>query len=244
MNNEPLQQANDIRGGEEIKPAEAFKLAKELAKNQCFDAAQRLAAFLLDTDHVDAGDAVELRQKLALWTSKNPDAPDDTKHDQALAILDNIKQVENGQSLEDSTDSESLGIAGGICKRKWLVTGRQVVLEQSLRFYERGSNQGIEQDNGYTAINAAFVLDLLNDVDSAASAPGKSAAQAIRRQVLDTLLPIKGDPAWPGGPPREQVRWFNETIAEAYFGLGDYPNATDHLQRAYDGEAVEPWKPR
>ena len=29
MNNELLQQANDIRRGEEIKPAEAFKLAKQ-----------------------------------------------------------------------------------------------------------------------------------------------------------------------------------------------------------------------
>jgi len=240
-----LQQANDIRRGEAIKPGEAFKLAKKLANGQCFDAAQRLTAYLLDTDQVDAGDAVELRQKLALWISKNPDAPDDTKHDLALAILDNIKRTEGGQSLEDSTDSESLGIAGGICKRKWLVTGRQAVLEQSLRFYERGTEQGIEQDNGYTAINAAFVLDLLTDVDSAAnatSAARKSEAQAIRRQVLETLLPIKSDPAWPGGPPREQVRWFNETIAEAYFGLGDYGNATALLQQAYDGETVDPWE--
>ena len=195
MNNELLQQANDIRRGEEIKPADAFKLAKELAREQCFDAAQRLAAYLLDTDHVDAADAVELRQKLALWTSKNPDAPDDSKHDQALAILDDIKHTEGGQSLETSTDSESLGIAGGICKRKWLVTGRQAVLEQSLHFYERGAEQGIEQDNGYTATNAAFVIDLLADVDSAAGAARKSEAQAIRQQVLDTLLPIKGDPA-------------------------------------------------
>ena len=129
MSNDLLQQANDIRRGEAIKPAEAFKLAKELAKRQYFDAAQRLAAYLLDTNHVDAVDTVELRQKLALWTSKNPDAPDDTKHDQALEILDGIKQTEGGQSLEDSTNSESLGIAGGICKRKWQVTGRQAVLE-------------------------------------------------------------------------------------------------------------------
>jgi len=242
MKNDLLQQANNIRRGEAIKPAEAFKLARELAKQQYFDAAQRLAAYLLDTNHVDAGDAVELRQKLALWTSKNPDAPDDTKHDQALEILDGIKQTEGGQSLEDSTNSESLGIAGGICKRKWLVTGRQAVLEQSLRFYERGAELGIEQDNGYTAINAAFVIDLLADVDSAAGAARKAGAQAIRTQVLDTLLPLKNEPAWPGGPPREQVRWFNETIAEAYFGLGDYDNATTWLQQAYEGESVEPWE--
>ena len=200
MNNELLQQANDIRRGEEIKPADAFKLAKELAREQCFDAAQRLAAYLLDTDHVDAADAVELRQKLALWTSKNPDAPDDTKHDQALAILDDIKHTEGGQSLETSTNSESLGIAGGICKRKWLVTGRQAVLEQSLRFYELGAEQGIEQDNGYTATNAAFVIDLLADVDSAAGAARKAEARAIRQQVLDTPAPHQGRSGMAGRP--------------------------------------------
>jgi predicted acylesterase/phospholipase RssA len=237
-----LQQANDIRRGEAVKSAEAFKIAKELAKSQNFDAAQRLAQYLLDTNNVDGGNAVELRQKLALWTSKNPDAADDTKHDQALEILDGIKETEGGASLEHSTDPESLGIAGGICKRKWLVTGRQAVLEQSLRFYERGAEQGIELDTGYTAINAAFVIDLLASVDSATGTARKAEAQSIRERVRDTLLAIKSEPAWQGGPPREQVRWFNETIAEAYFGLGDYQNATTYLKRAYEVEEVEPWE--
>ncbi len=242
MDNNLLQKANDIRRGEEVKPVEAFKIAKELAKQQYFDAAQRLAQHLLDTNNVDAQNTVELRQKLALWTSKNPDAPDDTKHDQALEILDGIKATEGGASLADSTDPETLGIAGGICKRKWLVTGRQAILKQSLRFYERGAEQGIELDNGYTAINAAFVIDLLASVDSAASAARKAEAQSIRERVRDTLLAIKSEPAWQGGPPREQVRWFNETIAEAYFGLGDYKNATIYLKRAYALGQVEPWE--
>ena len=100
MDNDLLQKANDIRRGEDVKPAEAFRIAKELAKQQHFDAAQRLASFLVDTDAVEARSAVELRQKLALWTSKNPDAPDDTKHDQALEILDGIRHGESGAGLD------------------------------------------------------------------------------------------------------------------------------------------------
>jgi predicted acylesterase/phospholipase RssA len=242
MDSNLLQKANDIRRGEEVKPAEGFAIAKELAKFQYFDAARRLAQHLLDTSNVDAENAVELRQKLALWTSKNPDAPDDTKHDQALEILDGIKETEGGANLDDSTDPETLGIAGGICKRKWIVTGRQAVLEQSLNFYEHGAEQGIGSDNGYTAINAAFVIDLLADVDSAAGTARKAEARSIRERVRDTLLAIKTEPAWEGGPPREQLRWFNETIAEAYFGLGDYSNATAYLKRAYEGDEVEPWE--
>ena len=242
MNNNLLQKSYDIRRGEKVKPAEGFKLAKDLEKLQLFDAAQRLARYLIDTKNFDDENALELYQKLALWTSKNPDAPDDTKHDQALEILDRIKEIKGGVGLDDSTDPETLGIAGGICKRKWIVTGRQAVLEQSLRFYKRGKEQDIESDNGYTAINAAFVIDLLAEMDSAAGTAQKAEAQSIRKHVLDTLLPIKGKPAWENGPPLERIRWFNETIAEAYFGLRDYGNATLYLKKAYQVEGVKPWE--
>jgi hypothetical protein len=114
MDSNLLQKANDIRRGEKVEPAEGFAIAKELAKSQSFDAASRLGQHLLDTDNVDAENAVEVQQKLALWISKNPDAPDDTKHDKALEILDGIRKTEAGASLEDSTDQETLGIAGGI----------------------------------------------------------------------------------------------------------------------------------
>jgi predicted acylesterase/phospholipase RssA len=244
VTNNYLQEANDIRRGKHVKPSEGFRIAKALAKQQNFDAAQRLSQHLVNTDNVAPEDALELRQKLALWASKNPDAPDDVKHDQALEILDSIREIDGGTGLNDTTDAETLGIAGGICKRKWLVTGRQSVLEQSLRFYERGAAQGIDADNGYTAINAAFVIDLLAGIDSAAGTAREREARTIRERVRDTLLAIKRKPAWLGGPPREEVRWFNETLAEAYFGLGDYENAKAYLKRAYenDKDHVEPWE--
>ena len=242
MDTDLLEKANNIRRGEGVDPAKGFEIAKKLASLQHFDAACRLAQHLVDTDNVTPRDAVELRQKLALWTSKNPDAPDDNKHDKALQVLDAIQRTEGGTSLDASTDQETLGIAGGICKRKWLVTGRLAVLEQSLTFYERGAAHGIESDNGYNAINAAFVIDLLANVGSVAGIARKSEAKAIRKRVRDTLVAIQSEPAWEGGPPREQLRWFNETIAEAYFGLGDYPNATVYLKRAYELGEPAPWE--
>ncbi|MDH3448209.1 MAG: patatin-like phospholipase family protein [Gammaproteobacteria bacterium] len=242
MENELVQKANDIRRGERENPEAAFRIAKELAKCQYFDAARRLAEHLVETDNIADGDHVGLHQKLALWTSKNPDAPDDTKHDRALEILDSIKETETGESLATTSDCESLGIAGGICKRKWMVTGNQADLERSLHYYERGSAQGFAVDNGYTAINAAFVIDLLADVNSLAGIARKAEARSIRERVRDTLLDLKDEPAWEGGPPRQKLRWFNETIAEACFGLEDYENATHFLKKAYEDETVEPWE--
>lgn len=242
MDNELLRRANDIRRGAQENPGKAFQIARELAKHQYFDPARRLAEYLIETGNVDPSDQTELRQKLALWTSKNPDAPDDSKHDRALEILDSIKETEDGDSLASTIDCETLGIAGGICKRKWMVTGHLTDLEQSLRFYERGAEQGIVSDNGYTAINAAFIIDLLADGNSAIGQARKADSKTIREQVRDTLLKLKDEPAWEGGPPRHQVRWFNETVAEACFGLGEFENATHYLKEAYQDQNVEPWE--
>ena len=233
MTDELLQRSYDIRRGEKVGAAEGFKIAKSLADSQRFDPAWRLARHLIDTDNVEPEDAVTIRQKLALWISKNPDAPDDFKHDDALDVLDRIGRTEGGGHLTETDDPETLGIAGGICKRKWQVTGRQEDLERSLDYYERGAEQGVERDNGYTAINAAFIHDLLDE---------KEKARTLRESVRDGLLAIEGEPAWEGGPLRKDIRWFNETVAEAFFGLGDYENATIFLQRAYTGEKPAPWE--
>ena len=237
-----LRTSNDIRRGADVGPNDALKLAKRLAGKRHLEHARWLAQHIAGDKRLDPARAIELRQKWALWTSQNPDAPDDSKHDEALEILDRIRELPGGASLAATTDPETLGIAGGIGKRKWIVNGQRQTLEQSLRFYERGAKRGIEADNGYTAINAAFILDLLADAEDAEGANHRERAQALRERVRDALLAIKDQPAWEGGPAREKVRWFHETVAEAYFGLGDYPNATRYLKNAYAVGSVEPWE--
>lgn len=235
-----LDEGRLIRRGKKEDPNEAFRIAKKIASLQSFEEARLLAIHLVETG-MEPDNPIELRQKLALWTSKNPDAPDDSKHDDALEILDRIKLVERGAPLEETTDPETLGIAGGICKRKWLVDGRVETLEQSLAYYERGAERGIAADNGYTAINAAFVHDLLATKESDEPELHREAAAEFRRKVIAGLEAIQSEPAWDQGPPRRETRWFQETLAEAYFGLGDYEKAKSLLQLAYEKE-VEPWE--
>ncbi|MEM8951605.1 MAG: patatin-like phospholipase family protein, partial [Pseudomonadota bacterium] len=248
MRSDDLKRSRSIRGGIEVSPTEGLELAIDLSKSQHFDEARRLAQHLINREKVDPKDRVKIRQQLALWISKNPDAPDDTKHDEALNVLDRIGKTEGGGQLAEAVDPETLGIAGGICKRKWLVTGRLEDLERSLHFYERGAKGETEKDNGYTAINAAFVHDLLSHQKTAFvddQRRHQENAKSLRKRVLDDLLPIKGEPVWEGGPSRESVRWFNETIAEAYFGLGNFPKATEYLKAAYaikGSERIAPWE--
>jgi predicted acylesterase/phospholipase RssA len=238
---ELITRANQIRKGSDEDPQIAFKIAKRLANAQYLEYARRLADHIQHDQRLQPARAMEVRQKLALWTSKNPDLPDDSKHDDALKILDSIKHVEGGESLVNSTDSETLGIAGGICKRRWLIDGQTQTLERSLRFYERGVARGIEKDRGYTAINAAFVNDLLASLDDPAPPLPTERARRLRQNIVEILLALENEPAYPGGPPLGEERWFHETIAEAYFGLREYEQAKRRLERI-DWEKVAPWE--
>lgn len=243
---ELLTHAQRIRRGEEIEPDQGFEIARQLADAQYLEQARRLAECLRSNYRFEPSVARKLRQQLALWTSKNPDAADDRKHDQALVILDDPQPGECVAGLATTTDPETLGIAGGICKRKWLLTGDRQILEQALSYYERGAQAGIAADDGYTAVNAAFILDLLA-VDSATQRNELSARAArFREDVRDTLVALKDQLRCPGDPPRDATRWFHETLAEAYFGLGAYARATAHLKRANNPALAElapkPWE--
>ena len=128
---ELLTHAQRIRRGEQIEPDQGFEIARQLADAQYLEQARRLAECLRSSYRFEPSVARRLRQQLALWTSKNPDAADDRKHDQALVILDDPQAGECVAGLAITTDPETLGIAGGICKRKWLLTGDRQILEQA-----------------------------------------------------------------------------------------------------------------
>src|SRR6185503_10222678 len=107
----------------------------------------------------------------------------------ALGIL------EEADPLEVTEDQETLGLAGAIYKRKWEATGVQAHLETSLVYYHRGYKLGVGNDYGYTAINAAFVLDLLAasvdadvrqqvDVQSDIARRRRDEAKTIRDQIV------------------------------------------------------------
>jgi predicted acylesterase/phospholipase RssA len=235
-----LAETNAIRRGKEVDPNDSFKLAKKLAKFNRFDHAQRLAEHIKD-NKPPLDIAEEVYQKCALWMSKNPDLPDDSKHEEALKVLDDIKDLQDGVSLETTSSPKTLGIAGGICKRRWFVDGQRQSLEQSLKYYMRGTAAGIESDNGYTAINAAFVHDLLESLNDPDFRPPTEAAKKYRKEVIDTLLPIEDQPAYQDGPPLREEHWFHETIAEAHFGLRQFQEATDRLKKVKWTD-VEPWE--
>jgi len=237
---ELVEAAAAIRLGRQVDFGEAFAIAKRLANARHIDGACNLAQRIVSSKAFPPEAAVELVQKWALWTSQNPDAPDDSKHDEALAILE--AEMPAGSRLSESVDPETLGIAGGICKRKWLTDGQRQTLERSLHYYDRGTKQGIANLNGYCPINAAFVLDLLASQEGEEGAARRKLARELREQVRDTLLGLKDEADAGGNAKRGDSSWFWETVAEAHFGLREYPQAGDALLKAYSLREPKPWE--
>ena len=210
-----------------LKPEDAKPLIRTLKREQLFDYACRVLAFVRTQPIPDPALSLFLAQQHALCTYKDQDQPTLDRLDTALTIL---KGVEN---IETTRNQETLGLAGSIFKQKWLADGHKPNLETSFRFYYRGHCVGVtSSDNGYTGINAAFVLDLLAEIESetnpddlAAPTARQLQAAKIRNEIISGLLPI-------ANRVDGNTYWVTATLGEAYFGLGDYANAVEWLKQA------------
>jgi predicted acylesterase/phospholipase RssA len=233
--NEDVARAKRILSGEVASPADMLALARRLRAGQALGYARRILALARSNPEAARDHAlrVKLAQQHALCVSRDPDLLAGERHDLALEIL------QQGEDLATTRNQETLGIAGGIWKRKWEVDGQQGRLDQSLAYYLRGYREGAEGDLGYTAINAAFLLDLLAaqegqgakvaDASSGSAAARRQEARRIRETILATL------PALATRPGRESLEkdwWFLVTVAEAAFGLRKYEEASEWLRAA------------
>jgi predicted acylesterase/phospholipase RssA len=220
------------RGEVELSAEEMFQLALALIdKHQAFGVARRLLRLAREKGLPEELQ-LKARQKHALSTYRDPDAPVGPRLDRALEILG-----EDCDPLEETTNQETLGQAGAIYMRKWEAGARVGDLERAFMYYDRGRRGGLD-DDGDTAINAAFVLDLLADLEEreseattgSGSTPGATGrrheAIQIRRHLLRKLKRRARRPAG------SQSWWLQMTLAEAAFGTGNYAAAKQWVTRA------------
>jgi predicted acylesterase/phospholipase RssA len=228
-----VAKAREILRGRHADPRELLQLAKRLKAESRFSYARRLLLRASKHEHIHSNPTlrVTILQQLALCTYKDQDLPADERLDDALARL------RETADLAVTTDQETLGLVGAIHKRKWEVDNQRQNLDRSLSYYLRGYEQGTAKDQGYTAINAAFVLDQLASLEEGeAEAAGRTStiaeerrarARAIRQEIIETVGPLIGDPKhqWVA-----DQWWYYATLAEAHFGLQQYDEAVRWLQ--------------
>src|SRR5262245_55159011 len=171
-----VTQANDMLRRVRIPAAEVLPIIKVLHRDRKFGLARKLLDRCAEEPDVRTHPALRkaVAQKRALSTYKDPDLATDLKLDRALAIL------RETDDLDKTTDQETLGLTGSIFKRLWETTGQERYLETSAAYYWRGYEQGVETDYGYTAINAAFVLDQLAAAESPEGRISAPAAENAR----------------------------------------------------------------
>ncbi|MCI0434163.1 MAG: patatin-like phospholipase family protein [Gemmatimonadetes bacterium] len=242
--NEDVRKAKDHLRGLHASPETLFALAMRLKKQSRFGYARKLIG-RARRERIDEPELrTKYRQQHALCTYKDRDLPADSRHRLALEIL------EDGEDLRTTRDPETLGIAGAICKRMWEADSQKDNLERSLSYYYRGYLNGVEHDQGYTGINAAFVMDLLAGLEErqASEAGGwsdsarqrRERAREIRERLLEVLpsLPSREGKAW------LRTAWrFHATIVEAQFGLGRYADALQSIRTGLaEAREIDDWE--
>lgn len=242
--------------GQSRSPEELLTLARALKAENLFGFARRLLEKARASGTQDKKLQLDLRRELALTTSKDVDLPAATRHDQAIAVLapedpalHALETDEDIYTLLQSSQprhgpypareylADLMGTAGGIYKRKWESDGQRANLERALACYQRAyrtpNGPRFAFRNGYPAINAAFLLDLLA-ADERARGPNipgarrngdawREEAQEIRRALVEVL---------PQQPDYATHYWTQATHAEALLGLGRYAEAREVLRSA------------
>ncbi len=216
-----VSHARNFLLGEHLQFAEANELWKRLKDEDQLSLARQVLRHLRekplclsDGAPKDTRTREILCRQEALLTSRDPELDSATRHDEALTLLANEFEFIENKKL--GGDEETLGIAGGICKRRWNDLGQLKDLVQAAEFYERAAKNELG-DDAYPHINAAFLEDLLA---AAGDRPAERRDRANKlRERIQRDLPVSGT-------------WFNAaTHAEALFGLGRYAEATEALRR-------------
>jgi len=198
---------------QQLKSANEISLARRVLERV------RSGNVLQDRLPSDRKTKARLCQQHAELTSKDPELSVDMRHERALEILGEMFDLDD--SALDG-DSETLGIAGGICKRRWMDLGQYEDLQRAAEFYRRGMPEQMEED-GYAHINAAFMQDLLGHAFSLSTGAIEE-ARRIRELIL-TELPALADVKDEGN------KWCNAaTRAEALFGLKRYKEAVSAIK--------------
>ena len=239
-----IDEAKKVLSKEEGSALQLFKLGKGLKNEQRFNLARRVFA-LAAKQQPDETLHRKIVQQHASCTEKDPDLPLDRRYQRALEIIapvlaeaEEYLEQRAGGAIEQHEElinahQETFGIAGAIHKRWWQVDTQVRHLVKAEELYEKGwrlaqgwSGPGIP-DQGYTGINAAFVLDLLAQQvpdDVVLVTRRKQKAQEIRSKIRARLK------ALPESKPNDW--WTLVTLAEACFGLGDYDGARNWLKAA------------
>jgi predicted acylesterase/phospholipase RssA/tetratricopeptide (TPR) repeat protein len=231
--------------GAPLSAAELRDLVRRLKDDLEFGLARKV----LSKARVEGFTDVWFSQQLALCTYKDEELVALTRFRDALRILDEARECKG--ALEDLAGySETLALKGAVYKRLWEYRGQLEDLYRALTCYSAAWDAAIQpgpgateppippRDRGYSAVNAAFILDILNF--RARRAAGRDLKeqpqwfrefdQDARRLREDALNRLNQALVQDENLSRDE--WLPQTMAELHFGLHNYEEAGHWLAKA------------
>lgn len=180
--------------------------------------------------HQKRPDEAYLVQQLALAAYKGAQPSKISALVRARGIVERLAPSE-------STDPETLGIAGAIHKNLFRETGNAAELDLAIEFYGRGFT--IRRDY-YNGENLALCLDerAAIQLDPGEATFNRIAARKVRIAVLNILSNLIKDPKF---SERSDRMWVFATLANCCFALGHSSLAEQH-EKAFLAEAPNDWQ--
>jgi predicted acylesterase/phospholipase RssA len=259
MKNDQLAIARRILSGETFSDTDIRNTANALRKTEKYGYAAELFIQLIEKhDQANYRDDI---LHLVQCFYKDVYLPSKIRYGKALEYLNMLGDI------AESDDYEVLGVAGAIYKNKWLSDRQDEDLLTSRDYYARGYHQWTgrvkekadyitswkdgksdDQDAGYTAINYAFVLDLIawNRMSRKGSIKNLTGARIVgfckeAQDVRQNLLKYFNENNTNYSENTQIDEWVFATIGEAFAGLGNVAKAKEYIGH-YMAKKPDTWK--
>lgn len=243
---EAFARACRVLAGAEISRDAALTLAKTLRNELAYAQARAIAHRYRQSQDDKTG--FELLRIEVTATYKDPEVATEKALRDAWQTM--VDAGYNPDNLRIDTPDyrnrarEISGLAGAITKRLWEYDGRVEHLQESLRYYKQGYGGDVSADDGYQAVNAAFVLDLIASLAprgphgfdpavASAVATTRGEADKIRSELVTVLQKV---------PPGQRSPWASASLGEALFGLRRYQEAADVLRDSREKNKPPDWE--
>lgn len=146
-------------------------------------------------------------QQYALCTYKSKQPSEKTALTDALNIIQRLEP-----DSRTTNDPETLGIAGAINKRLWLLDNDIEYLNRAIEYYKKGFNLN---SNYYTGENYALCLELKSErvEDNDEKIYYKIEAKKTREEIIKIIEKLSEDDDF---DKRSDIRWIYATLAHCY----------------------------
>ncbi|MCP1445514.1 tetratricopeptide (TPR) repeat protein [Pseudomonas sp. GGS8] len=172
----------------------------------------------------------DILQKLALSTYKSKSPDEVAALHAALSVLAPLEPTL-------SNDPETLGIAGAINKRLWLIQRDRAALDVAIRLYGRGFEVRRDYYNGEN-FALCFEFRAQQHADQAEKVYDFMSAQKIRRSIAKSLSAIEASPDFFDRPDK---RWVYATLANCHFACEE-PDTGFIYEQKFLGAAAAQWE--